>query len=672
MKTIVFILMLLFPMLVYSQSLIEAKVIDQWPEPGKTRSVEAIYDRVSSHVFVFNNSAWLNLFKGKQFDKETRAKIGIKKGEEPDYLSVSVRFKHPDIKSDIVNGEDIGIKIPLFSFDQRKEVVSGASFNSFQNSMFLNDVKVESITKDVMGKVEVDALSSNNSAKFWLEVAKISSDFGKSAISLATGNISGLGELKNKLSQHLDQGISNLNGLCSDPIKRNYSTWIKLLSRDVNSDFDEVVTGIRLYEVNWSHLKSESFKEISSIPFPVDSKQELTVDGLKYIIDKSGLTVPLILVVETRTKTKINKQIPQLTSEYKDWASKEHNEYSQKNQYSLIQEFFETYLYAYSSSIAIDNFLSNQGKDEEKRYLFEAINNAYKYYINADKNISSNIVKQSDINLGSIIAVINNRHNAIKSILSSKFSLSDNYNLREAGNIITSLINPLNDDPNEDDIKQFIVRMDQYEQIILLTKNEEAKLSDSYTKSLFLRKKYEDYLYTKIIAKTEVKNRTTTFYEQILVNYPYCKICLNSAGNQINISNAVTLANAKSEMNSLSIDYFKRFNSKRDSLTGQFPIVDQWLKGLDPVSQSKYTPYYNKMTQGILAWIDLVKKDENEINSQTKIEVINQWISRLKNAMNDIIVGSRFFADKGIIKIPNELSIWFTSSDVEKNKPNTP
>lgn len=192
MKIIVILVSALLPLLTYGQSLIEAKVIDQWPEQGKVVSVEPIYDRVTSHVFLFNNSKWLDLFNGKEFDKETRKKIGIKKGEEPDYLNVSIRFKHPEIKGNIENGEDIGISIPLLTFDSRDEV-DGINFNSFQNSnsMFLNDIRTKNISKDVMGKVEVKALSSNDQAAFWLDVAKISADFGKSAISLATGDVTG-------------------------------------------------------------------------------------------------------------------------------------------------------------------------------------------------------------------------------------------------------------------------------------------------------------------------------------------------------------------------------------------------------------------------------------------------------------------------------------------------
>ncbi len=649
----------------FSQSLIKASVIDQWPQAGQIVTPPPIYDRVTSHVFVFNNDGWIELFRGKEFDRQTRRKIGIKRGEEPDYLNVSIRFKHPELKGGLnENGEDIGISIPLFSYDQREEV-QGTDFQSFQNTMFLNDVKTSSIVNDVMGRVEVAALSSNDSEKFWLEVAKISADFGKSAVSLALGNPTAIGEITNKLTGHIDNGIENLNGLTSDPIKRNYSTWIKLLSRNVNNQFDEIVTGMRLYEVNWSKLDYSNYNKLSQLPYPVTSENTPTVDGVRELIENDTLKVPLILIIEVRTKTRIDIRNPQLTEDYNNWASKEYLEYTQQKQFSLVQEYYEDFLLAYSSSNALENFLINQGKENEKHFLYEAINYAYKYQVNSNNSIKLNEEKKSDSDLKPVIEALTNRYNSLRDLLNSKFSQSSNYDLREAGNIVTVLTKPLSGTQTSLESEQFIGRLEQYERIINLSKLEEAKLSDSYVYSKQLRQELENNIYNELLLKTVGEKRTIAFYEDIRKNYAYCKVCVNSAVNKINEINSVSLATAQDKLNKLSTELFNKFNVSRDSLTLQFPEVDVWINNLDEVSQAKYKPFYNRMTKAIPVWIDLVKKDENEIFSQNDIKIVNEWTSKLESAMDDIIIGSVFFSNLQKLVLPSQINGWFEKRNDE-------
>ena len=666
MKKIITIIILCVSLNSIGQSPIEAKPIDNWSLASQNITIDPIYDRVSSYVFILNKTQWLELFKGKEFDRKKRKEIGIKRGEEPDYLNVSIRFKHPELKGNINdNGEDIGIKVPLFTYDNR-ENIDAINFKSFENDMFLNDVKSNSVLKDVMGLVEVEAISSNDSEKFWLEVAKISADFGKSAISLATGDPTALGEIKSKLSNHLDIGLQSLDGLTSNPQKRNYSTWIKLLSRNVDNEFSEIVSGIRLYEINWSNLEFKNYNGLSTeYGFPQNEFNKPTVQKVKDLIDSSNLNVPLILVIEVKSKTKIDKRNPKLTKDYDDWASKEYREYSQQKQFSLIQEYYENYQLAFQSANAVELFLKNQGKDNEKTYLYEAINNAYKYKKRSSKHNQKNLSQISDNDLKPIIEIIEKRYNSINNLLNSKFAQSENYDLRESSNILSSLTEDLDANSSEENKILFIKRMNEYEGIIDLSNSSEALLSESFNYSIKKRNELENEIYQSILNKTANDQQDRAFFQQIIKDYNYCKICQTSATKKINDIDLITLEDAKTNFNKKSNRYFENFNSERNLLTSQFSKLDKWIISLDEVSQTKYKPYYNRMVNAIPVWVNLMKKDKNEIDKQQDIAIINEWSSKLDNAMNDIIIGSVFFSDKSQLDIPDSILEWFTSKNRE-------
>lgn len=71
------------------------------------------------------------------------------------------------------------------------------------------------------------------------------------------------------------------------------------------------------------------------------------------------------------------------------------------------------------------------------------------------------------------------------------------------------------------------------------------------------------------------------------------------------------------------------------------------------------------MSRGIAVWIDLVKKSKEEVDLETDINKINQWISDLDIAMDDIIVGSVHFSLQAIMILPKEISAWFTQRSGE-------
>lgn len=662
MKTKVLLIYLCALFTTSAQETIKAKIIDQWPATGSVVEVDKIYDRVTSHVYIFNDEDWLELFKGKNYTGAERKKIGIKKGEEPDFLSVSIRVKHPSLKGERdATGKDIGISIPLFTYDFREDVAA-AQFKSFQNTMFLKDVKVKDISQDIIGQIEIEALSSNDSKAFWTKVASITGSFANSALSLAMGDASALGDIKDKLSEHLQNGVQAINSMTNEPIKRNYSTWIKLLSRSNNEEFDEYVSGIRLYEVNWTSIKKQEFNKLNEIEFPVKNNNLVTVEGIRLMVENANLGVPLILVIEVRTKTRIDKRKASLSVDYKDWASREYEDYTMQKQFTIIQEYFETYKFAFSASESIENFVKNNGNEDANLYLFEAINFSYLYYINSVKNIEHNNDKLGDPDLKPIVQVIEGRFNSIRDLLNSKFSQSSNYALRDAGKIVTALYTPLSDSASNPKIQQFLERMNQFEAIVTLTGSKEAELSDGYIDAKTKRNKWETILYNRILDKTPDSNRNLSFYQGIETNYKFCNICYNIAVNKIGELNEVSLVKAKEDFLTLSNDYFEKFNASRDSLSSQFPLINNWLDSLDEVSQAKYKPYYDKLVGAMPIWILYVKKDRSEVDNQSDIKLINEWTSNLKSAMSDIIVGGLFFSEKSIIEIPQSISSWFENS----------
>lgn len=602
------------------QKFLDATLTESWPSKGRIK-VPSDYNRISSYLYVLNKQELLNIFSGVEYTKEERKKLGIKKNDKPDLLQLSIKIAHPDLY-----GEE-ALTVPLFLYDTRNDK-SKKAFSNF-NGMILNDINAKNIGSDVMGNINVNALISNSSVKFWQDVAKISADFGKSAVSLALGNSAAVTELKGKLSTYIDKGINGINDLSGDEKLEDYSFFVELIDREASQEFDEIVIAARLYEIHWSTNtpnSTEYFKSLNDSASLLPSTFQTLVDN------KSN---PIVIVVETRTRTKINLGTPKFTQEYRNQIRNEYNEFPESD-WEMLRSYSNNFGTAFKIYNYIISYQNSNGTNElDWNALINALDFTYIFKTSVDND---NTIFTSDIYsqiMRDRYKVIEQRYNKVESLLDQLFLPEINdINLEKALKIIGMLIKGEEANLNSESLYSKLITISNYDNFVRSIDPEGKTFTNtSYTRAKTLRKVYEKELYKKISATPPATTSAKiTFYEEIKEKYPLCEECVSSASSKITQLKGENDQATKDQYSLLSKNQYNSFNNCRKLIESQFSEIESKIDTLDEFDQRLAKESFDKLKTDIERWknsIGLNPKDEDS-------ESVYLWISAINESRRGI------------------------------------
>lgn len=534
-----------------SQKFLNKSEVDYWPKNGNV-SVPASFNRVSSYLYILNKKEFLNIFKGIEYTKEERKILGIKKKDQPDFLQMSIDIKHPQIAN------NNPFTIPLFLFDFRDKNAASTFFN--YNGKILDDIKADELNSNVMGSINVNALISNASVKFWKDVANISANLGKSATSIALGNPAGVADLTNKLTSYLDQGINALDNLSDGSKTEDHSFFVKLVDLEATSGFDEIVTSVRLYQIHWSvSIPEQNLNFFSNIAL-YGSKPS----SFETAVNNSNL--PLVLIVETRSRTKINKGNPVFTNDYKEEISDEYDDYPLE-EHQMFKEYFRNFNTAFNAYNYVSSFNATvNSSSTDWNSLVNAINYSYQFKTKVKEENTKHASNLYSDEFKIRYEVIKSRYETVEHQVNELFRNNErSIYLEQADGIINALLNPLDlsdQSLTKEELNSQIIVLSNYDNILTkITSDASNFISNaSYQKYQELKNSYETKLFSELNISIPSSNEAKIiFYETIITNYPVCSECISESNKKIqNIKNLnqQALAQGYSDLSKAQYDEF--------------------------------------------------------------------------------------------------------------------
>lgn len=622
----------------FGQKFLTRTQIDEWPKSGQVY-VPNSYNRVSSYLYILNKQQYLDIFNGVSYSKEDRKKLGIKKNDKPDLLQMSIDIKHPSIS------DNIPFTIPLFLFDFRDKNAT-TTFSNF-NGMILNDVKASDLNYNIMGSINVNALISNASEIFWKDVAKIAANLAKSATSIALGNPQGITDLTKKLAGYLDEGIKEIDKLSDGNRSENHSFFVTLVDRESSTEFDEIVTSVRLYQIHWS---------ISNSVQNVDIFSEIELDGenLPTQFESSVITkdYPLVLVVETRSRTKIDKGNPVFTTDYKNDIENEYENYPLEEWpvFKAYNRNFNTAFNAYNYVNSFNNTVNTS--DIDWNSLVNAMDYSYQYKIRVNSENSKYSSPSYNEEFKNRYAIIKSRYETVDHMVNELYRNSQrNIHLERSDKIIEALLFPKELTESIHVIYGQIVILNNYDIIISNIAADASNFisNESYQKNKQLKESYEKELFTKLNQDIPSSNEAKIFfYENIIRKYNTCEKCISKS---ISISQLIlneTLQVLLDEYNSLSSNQFNEFNNCRKLIeTDLLNIKTKADTTLDNFEKRLANKSLVALENGLKLWKDNIGKES--INATS--EQLGLWTVAILESRRSIKKSFVDLKNKGLVSI---------------------
>ncbi|REC39773.1 hypothetical protein DRF69_21600 [Chryseobacterium sp. 5_R23647] len=586
------------PLFANAQRVLDRTEIDSWPKDNKTVNLDDSYDRASSYLYVLNKQKFLDLFNGIEYTKEERKTLGIKENDKSNFLSLTVDIQHPNIAA----GEKVIIPLLMYDFS----VPEKPSASSGYNGMIFSDVKVSELKSNILGKVNVKAMIRNSNTAFWKDIALITADLGKSATTIAMGDPKGVMELTNKLTTHLNTGFDALNKLSNGTKEENHSFYIDLADRGASSDFDEKVIAVRLYHVHW--LKDKNVKPLDFFKkAPLDNK--LTPKNFQEQVFNANL--PLVLVIETRSKTKINKGIPVFTADYKKEIDAEYND-APKELFQLLKEYNENFITAYNASKSFEIYNSSATSNApDWAALINGIDFVYQFRSRIEvlnsKYAENSVISDLKLRYG----VIKSRYEAIDNLLAVLLqNQKSNYHIETANNSITSLVKPLPSNSSLERLYEELIKLDAYDALVKKVSSVNKPTSSSYQQYTTLKDSYEGELLTKLTQNSPQSSaEKVRYYEDILSNYTLCKACLTDVNKKLPDIIAATLTELRANFRTLTEKEFQNFNDCRKGLEAELVLAKKKLETLDELEKTIGGRNIAELDNNLRLWIEYVGKD---------------------------------------------------------------
>lgn len=602
-----------------TQTTLKGSLIESWPKKDVRINYSEDYNRISSYLYILNEDQLLEMFKGVSYSKVERKELGISKNDKPDILQMSIIVRHTSI------AKNEPLTIPLFLMDFR-EKDNTSSFRKFDGKLF-SDIASKDITSNIMGEVKVNALISNSSKDFWRSVAIITADIGKSAASLALGNPLGAIELKNKLSEHLDKGLTSLNNLSDGEKNVEHSFFIDLVDLQSDNKFDEIVTSARLYHIHW--IKQDVLDTIF-----LNSISDKPTPNSFYDSVKKYKTHPLVLVIETRTKTKIQDIGPTFTQEYYNKIKDEYERYPRK-EWEMFRNYSQNFNTAFQAANYIKSFETTANSTSiDWNSLINAIEYSYRFRISYNLEVDKYSSSNYDKDFKDRFSLINDRYDGVDRALIDLYRKENrNLNLEFADNIILSLLNPSEGKTLEDTYLK-IEHLSKYDLLATNLGKPGLISNSSYSKCKSIREGLELTLYNKVAgsppSEREAKVR---FYQNIIDKYPNCYSCVISASNSIQSIKGENLVALKGTFKTLTDEEYKNFNECRKLIEGQIPVIKTNTSSiLDELDKAITLKSVSELENGLKVWKEIISKDYENANNDN----LNLWKNSLAESKKAI------------------------------------
>ncbi len=606
----------------FSQKYLTSKKIDYWPKKGVI-SVSEKYNRISTYLYILNQDDYLNLFKGIKYSREERKELGIKKHDKPDFLQMSLSINHKLI----ANGNPISL--PLFMLDYREKEAQKTFLN--YNGKILDNIMANEVNSNIMGEIKVNAMISNASVKFWKEVAKISADFGKSATSIALGNPSGMTDLTGKLNKYLDEGLKSLNNLSDGSREEEHSFFIDLVNIEESDKFDEIVTSARLYQIHWasqSTLTNPNYFTFDETLSPKPSQFENTI---------ANDSLPLVLIIETRTRTKPVLGDPKFTDDYKNNLMNEFEKFP-RNEWSMFRAYRDNFNIAYQSYKYINSFNSTINSQKiDWHSLINAIDFTYQFKQKVFAEQEKYQSDEYDADFKSRFDIIDSRYKKVDIKLNELYQGATNsINLQKADKLISTVLNEKDDNVATLNILYGeIAKLNHIDEFINNIGSNVQISNDSYSRSSDLRERYEKTLYSRKNVNIPAElNQKIKFYQDIIDKYSLCNHCVSESKSVIQQLKGENLQTLRTNYKNLIDEQYSTFNDCRKLIESEFSILKTQIDTtLDEVGKTLALRYIDDLENGIGTWKRCLTNDYQNATA----DEINLWSNEFNNSRKIII-----------------------------------
>ena len=632
MKILLHVLCLTMVNIIYSQKVLQAISIDYWPKENQgSVSINKNYNRVSSYLYIINPSKYLEMFDGENYTSDERKLYKINKNDKPNFLQMSISISDQSLSKE-------SLTVPLLLVNL-KDKANFKTFESFQGPI-LDNLNIDNVSKDIMGEIKVKAMISNSTAKFWNEVAKISSDLGKSAIAIAIGSPKGTTDLTLKMREYLDKGITNLEKLSNGERLENYKFFVTLVKRPDDSVVEELVTSVRLYQINWEGNMTQSTNFFSEVG---------VLDGIKPNALQNKITnteVPMVLIVETRSRTKIDVGNPVFTDDYKRITMDDYRKYPLEDQ-PLLTSYYTNFTYAYSAYNYLRNFkFSLDQTSTDWNSLLFAIENTYQFRVNVKKETYKYSTAPFVLYKARFEAVLS-RYKIIDQQLKEMYTNFENKNtqLGNADFLLNSLLNPINtnNEVTKESLYNEIKKLAFFDNWIrnISADGSTLKSSSSYQKCNELKGNYETKLY-EILCKNLPSNIDAKlgFYSNIKANYEICGYCFKEASSQEIIIKNETLKSLLASYQEQASREFTEFNDCSVYIESNRQSIKSTINSSTYLTQTLSTATLIDLESNLKLWSEVLARD----TKTASIEQLSVWSAvlketnlKMKNNLKDLI-----------------------------------
>lgn len=585
-----------------SQNFLTATEIENW-QKNRQITFDENYNRISSYLYIINKPEYLNTFNGATYSKDEREKFGIKKNDKPDILQMSIEIKYPNTSS----SNSFTIPLLMYNF---KDSNSKKTFENY-NGKILDNIRSDEITSNIMGAIKVNALISNASVKFWMDIAKISANLGKSATSIALGNLNGVIELKNKLTKYLDDGILSLNKITAGEKQEDYTFFIPLVDFESSQNFDEVITSARLYQVHWSSnsiTKTNFFKDLTS---------NSTINPAGFVNAITEKEIPLVLIVESRSRPKINNIKPEFTLEYKNIIQNEYEGYPQAE-----RPMFKSYYTYFYTALITNNYINNFNSTLNSSNIdWNSLIYAIDYNYNFKSKVREENIKYAnyDNSFKERYSAIKSRYDQVEQLINELFRNTSRTVYHErADNIVTALLKPKETISNINILYDEVKTLNFYDDFIknIISDPSSLKSNDSYQKYLELRNFYENDL-NNLLTKELPSDDKISFYDKIISDFPLCNKCKTNSINELQKINNINNQTLRANYLSLSNSQFNDFNECRKLIENSIKEMKSKIDSLDDEFEKNIaSKSIIELVNGLNSWKENIDKDAKDANSK--------------------------------------------------------
>lgn len=601
-----------------AQKTLTATPIDTWPRESKV-TVPLTYNRVSSYLYIINAKKYLDLFDGASYTREERNRLQIKPNDKPNFLQMSISITDRNIS-------EHPLTVPLLLVDIRDQA-NFKAFESFKGPI-LDNLNVNDIDSDIMGSIEVNAMISNASAKFWSEVAKIAADLGKSAVAIAMSNPKGATDLTTKLTGYIEKGIAKLETLSDGEKVESFKFFITLVERPDDTAVEEVVTSVRAYQIHWfgePTQKSNFFEQVGI----TDKLAPSAFEGK--ILTKD---IPIVLVIETRSRTKIDVGEPVFTEDYSKFAMNEYKGYPIEDQ-PLLKSYYVNFSYAFSAFNYLKIYNSSvNGLNTDWNSLLYAIDNTYQYRINVKKETvkyttdAYALYKKRFEAVSQRYEIINHQLNDVYRNIERK-----NAQLEKANTLLYALLNPISIAAPADKAKLYreIEKLSIYDTWISNTSADGSTLksSPSYQKSKELKKEYEKALIESLKQNIPNTNELKLkFYTDIRSQYELCSACVSEASAKIAAINQETLTSLINSYTELKKSQFNDFNDCSVFIISNMTAMKTKIASSPELTQKLASASLLELEGNLKVWSDNITRD----TTNATIEQLGVWTAAIADS----------------------------------------